>query len=118
MPEAGRFTTFQHRNAENMVVYNVTTLVERALAEEWLEWMRRIHIPDLLYTDCFSGHRLLRLLEADETEGVTFTLQLECREMTDFERYREEHAARLRQSSADRWGEAAVGFRTVMEVIN
>lgn len=118
MLDVGRFITLQHRNTEDMVVYNVTTLVEGPLGDAWLEWMQRIHIPGLMETGCFTGHRLLRLLEADETEGRTFTLQLDCRGMADFDRYREEHTTRLRQSSEDRWGEAAVSFRTLMEVIN
>lgn len=101
-----------------MIVYNVTTMVHPARAEEWLGWMREVHIPQIMATGCFTDFRMLRLLDADEGDGVTFAVQYHCDRREDYDSYVERHAANLRNAAAEEWGEDAVSFRTLMEVIN
>ena len=101
-----------------MIVYNVTTMVSGGRAEEWLEWMRRTHIPEIMATGCFTGFRMLRLLEVDDAEGPTYALQFHCKDREDYERYVSRFAPALREAAMNIWGEEAVSFRTLMEVIN
>lgn len=101
-----------------MIVYNVTTMVGGGRAREWQEWMRRVHIPEIMATGCFTGFRMLRLLDVDETEGPTFAVQYQCESREEYERYIERFAPALRRSAMDRWGDDAMSFRTLMEVIN
>jgi hypothetical protein len=58
------------------------------------------------------------LLDVDETEGPTFAVQYQCESREEYERYIERFAPALRKSATDRWGDDAVSFRTLMEVIN
>ena len=37
-----------------MLVYNVTVKVNTDIHEEWLEWMKKTHIPEVLATGYFS----------------------------------------------------------------
>jgi len=30
-----------------MILYNVTVSIDPEIAEEWLTWMREVHIPDV-----------------------------------------------------------------------
>ena len=101
-----------------MIVYNVTTMVATGKVEEWLEWMRKTHIPEIMATGCFNGFRMLRLLEVDDAEGQTYAVQYHCTERVDYERYNSLFAHALRETAMSVWGEDAVSFRTLMEVIN
>jgi hypothetical protein len=60
----------------------------------------------------------LRLLDVDETEGPTFAVQYQCESRGEYERYIERFAPALRRSAMNRWGDDAMSFRTLMEVIN
>ena len=33
-----------------MYIYNVTTNIDESVHDEWLHWMKEIHIPDVLAT--------------------------------------------------------------------
>ena len=37
-----------------MYIYNVTVSIEKSLADEWLTWMKTIHIPEVLATGYFN----------------------------------------------------------------
>lgn len=101
-----------------MFVYNVTSRVEAAIAEPWLSWMRTEHIPQVLATGLFTGYRMLRLLDNDETEGYTYAVQYEVKTREAYARYLETYAPALRGEALKRWGEGVFSFRTFLEVIN
>ncbi len=85
--------------------------------EEWLRWMKTEHIPRVMNSGMFLEHRISRLLEQDESDGVTYAIQYLCNGMNQYETYREEFAPALQQEHADRYKDKFVAFRTVMEVI-
>ena len=99
------------------VIYNVTIKVEAAIAESWLAWLKGEHIPEVLATGCFRAHRVVRLLEVDDSEGPTFAIQYEAAGRDDYHRYIEHHATRLRDRSFQKWGHRFIAFRSVMEVV-
>jgi hypothetical protein len=57
------------------ILYNVTIKIETTIQEEWLEWMKNVHIPDVLATECFESYRLTRILGDDDEHGVGFAIQ-------------------------------------------
>ncbi len=52
-----------------MIIYNVTIKVDKTIAEDWLLWMQKEHIPEVMATGCFYAYKIVRLLEIDESEG-------------------------------------------------
>ena len=99
-----------------MIIYNVTVKVDNSIAGAWLDWMKKEHIPDLMRTGLFLDYRLSKLLEQDETEGITYTVQYFCESLERYHTYIAEHAQRMRDEGINRFGSAFVAFRTIMEV--
>lgn len=100
-----------------MLIHNVTVKVDRAIATAWLQWMFDEHIPDIMRTGCFTGDRVVRLLEVDDSEGPTYAFQYNAASKADYNRYIELYAPGLRQRSADKWGNGLISFESVMEVV-
>ncbi len=99
-----------------MFIYNVTIKVQGLIAEDWTRWMLREHMPELLATGIFIDARLCRLLEQDETDGVTFSAQYTCDSLEDYHEYISSHAPAMRDKGIKKWGDGFVAFRTVMQV--
>ncbi|MGC5301865.1 DUF4286 family protein, partial [Escherichia coli] len=70
-----------------MLIYNVTTKITHAIHEDWLPWMRDIHIPDVLATGCFTKANILRLLDIDDSEGPTYAIQYYAETKADYDQY-------------------------------
>ena len=49
-----------------MLIYNVTVGVDKAFEQEWLLWMREIHIPDVMATRMFTGYKIYKVLASEE----------------------------------------------------
>jgi hypothetical protein len=99
-----------------MIIYNVTVKVDKEIAADWLKWMKKEHIPELMRTGLFSDYRLCRLLEQDETEAITFSAQYFCDSLEHYQSYISEHADKMRKKGFDRFGNRFIAFRTVMQV--
>lgn len=100
-----------------MIIYNVTSKVADAISARWLQWMKEEHIPDIIGTGLFHDFRMCRLLEQDDADGPTFTVQFFTDTLENYYTYQQEHAPRLRQQGFDRFGDQFVSFRTVMQVV-
>ena len=100
-----------------MIIYNVTVKVDIDIHKNWLQWMREEHIQDVVDTECFTSCRLSRLLGQNEEDGITYSIQYLSPSMKDFHRYQARFAPDLQKEHLNRFGEKAVAFRTMMELV-
>jgi len=98
------------------IIYNVTVNISEARVEEWLEWLREEHIPQMLGLGIFGGATLVRVL-GFEQGGKTYAIQYRAESMQAFERYEQEYAPGLRAQMVERFGDDAQGFRTMLEIV-
>jgi len=99
-----------------MIIYNVTIKVTYAIAAAWVKWMKEEHMGELIATGLFTSSRLSRLLEQDETDGITYIAQYFCDSMEDYNDYLREHAPAMREKGFKKFGNQMIAFRTVMQV--
>ncbi|MCO6490485.1 MAG: DUF4286 family protein [Phaeodactylibacter sp.] len=100
-----------------MILYNVTVKIDLAAHDDWLAWMKNVHIPDVLATGLFTEHKLCRLLGVDESDGITYAIQYFSPDMETFQEYQQHHAPRLQKEHTERYKDKYVAFRTLMEVL-
>ncbi len=100
-----------------MLIYNVTIKVETAIADEWLQWMKDEHIPELLQIGLFTDAKLYHLLEQDEQEGITCVAQYFCQNIEDYNAYISLYAQKMREKGLNRFGSRFIAFRTLMEEV-
>ena len=100
-----------------MIIYNVTIKVTWNIHDEWFQWMQSEHMPEVVATRCFTGSQFVRLIDTDDEDGPTYAAQYFANSRSDYDRYLELFAGELRDKSVDKWGNAFVAFRTLMEVV-
>ena len=100
-----------------MIIYNVTVKVDNDAADAWVGWMKSEHMAELMDTGLFIDCRLCRLLEQDETEGVTYAAQYFLESIDQYNEYIDNHAAIMREKGFKMFGGKFAAFRTVMEII-
>lgn len=100
-----------------MIIYNVTVNIENEVHDEWLHWMKRVHIPDVMKTGYFLESKICKIL-VEEEQGTSYSIQYTCANMEDLREYQRDHAPRLQKEVLDRYGNKFVAFRTLLEVID
>lgn len=101
----------------NRILYNVTVKMDAAVHEEWLTWMKEVHIPDVMKTGCFLSYRMTRIVEEPDEHGVGYAIQYLAENAEKLTIYMENHAKLLQQAHAERYQNRYAAFRTLLEVI-
>jgi hypothetical protein len=101
-----------------MVLYNVTVTIDLDIHEDWVTWMREVHIPAVMITGMFVSFRMSRLIGHDHTDSEIFTVQYLVNDMAQLLRYQEEFAPALQRQHRERYDGKFAAFRTVMELID
>lgn len=99
-----------------MILYNVTVSIDPAVSEDWLDWMRKQHIPDVMATGCFIESRISRV-HGEEDGGMTFAITYLSPSQEKLDEYREVHAPRLQKDHSMRYEGRFAAFRTFLSVI-
>jgi hypothetical protein len=99
-----------------MYIYNVTVSIEKSIADEWLNWMKTIHIPDVLATGYFIDNKVCKVLNVND-EGETFSVQYGFLKMEDIELYQKNDAPRLQADHTKRYEGKYIAFRTLLEIV-
>ncbi len=100
-----------------MIIYNVTVKVDLDIHDEWVQWMKLVHIPEVLETGHFVDHRMMRILDEHETDGITYAIQYHAKNMQEYFDYQANHAKRLQKDVELLYKDKYVAFRTVMRVV-
>jgi len=101
-----------------MTIYQVTVHVPRELSSDWSQWMKDVHIPDVLKTGIWLEARMHRITEPRDDDAETYCIRYMCNAPADYERYRHEFAADLQALHRERYGARVRAERTVMNELH
>lgn len=99
-----------------MILYNVTVSIDPTVSDEWLEWMRSKHIPDVMSTGCFVESRISRV-HGEEEEGVTYAITYLSPSQEKMTEYKEQHAPKMQREHSEKYNGKFAAFRTILTVI-
>ncbi len=99
-----------------MLIYNVTIKIEWGISSDWVEWMKTVHIPEVMNSGCFIKHQFVRILEIDETDGPTYAVQYYADGLAKYNQYIQEFAPLLREKTFEKWGAKFIAFRSLMQI--
>ena len=102
-----------------MILYNVTTNILPDVHDEWLHWMKTVHVPDVMSTGHFSTYRMCKLDKMEEEDdAITYVFQYTAASRNELENYFNNHASRLREDVVKKFADKFIAFRTVMELVD
>jgi len=101
-----------------MVIYNVTTHIEASVEQEWLQWMKVKHLPDMLATKKFIQSKIFKIVNQEDQGGVSYAVQYHCENKTLLDHYIKEDAAQLRKEGEVKFGNRILYFRTELLLID
>lgn len=101
-----------------MIVFNITTRPDAQIAEDWIRWCQEVLIPEILSTGCFTDARLLQMLETDNIDGPTYTIQFNAESKALYNIYLQKHDQHIQEMAIEKWENGFVSFQSVMQVIN
>jgi len=102
-----------------MIIYNVTINIIEEEHNNWLEWMKNTHIPNVLKTSCFNDYKIYKLLTLQDDEtGITYAIQYTCNTLNELNFYQTNFAPQLQKEHTEKFAGKFVAFRSILETID
>ncbi|MBS1651267.1 MAG: DUF4286 family protein [Bacteroidetes bacterium] len=99
-----------------MFIYNVTVNIDESVQNDWINWMKNTHMPDVMKTGCFTACKILKLLYVED-QGHTYSIQYQFLKMSDYENYTKNFSSKLQTEHTQRYKDKYVAFRTILQEI-
>ena len=100
-----------------MYIYNVTTQVKWIIHDDWLDWMKNEHIPEMMATELFTHFRMVKMLDIDESDGPTYAVQYFIISRDKYDLYINKFSVESRKKALEKWKEKIFSFRSLMQVV-
>lgn len=98
-----------------MYIYNVTVNIEDDAHDEWMQWMKEVHIPDVMATNMFLSNKVCEVM-VDGEKGKTYSIQYEVKDMETLKLYSQVYAPKLQAEHKAKFENKFVAFRTILRV--
>jgi len=85
-----------------MIIYSVTVTIQSEIETQWRNWMKEVHIPEVLRTGCFRECRMFKI-NNPATEQPSYVMQYRCQSLEDYLRYCETLAPALQKQHTDKF---------------
>lgn len=99
-----------------MIIYNVTVSLDPSVEQDWLNWMKSTHIPDVMKTRCFTNARLAKV-QGKEAGECTYAISYDCPSEEKLQEYIKNYAMNLQKDHAEKYNGKFAAFRTLLDVI-
>ncbi len=100
-----------------MILYNVTFGIDKEIEPEWVLWMKQTHIPDVLSTGAFTGHKFYKVLSHEVEGSVSYCIQYFTPSIVQFNQYLERFASKFQEQHRQLFKDRHVAFNTLLEEV-
>ena len=97
-----------------MIIYSVSIIIDADIEGEWIDWMKRVHVPDVVRTGCFSECHIHKVIESGATEP-SYVMQYNCPSLEVYHRYQRDFAPALQKEHSDKFAGHFHGVRQLLE---
>ena len=101
-----------------MILYNVTVGIDQDVEEEWLVWMLKIHIPEVMATKMFQDFEVYKIISEEQPGTSSYSIQYFAESMNEIQNYLNNVAPDLVKKHMERFKDKHVAFRTLLEKIS
>ncbi|WP_428328456.1 DUF4286 family protein [Mucilaginibacter sp.] len=100
-----------------MIIFNDTVIVEEAIHDKWLAWVKEIHIPAVMATGYFQSYQILNVIDSPN-EGVTYCVQYYAETIEHFNKFYNQHLHQLQALHNQEFENQFVIFNTLMKTVD
>ena len=80
-----------------MILYNVTVSIDYDIHQNWLKWMKEVHVPNVLATGLFIENKIAKI-HAEEEGGISYSIQYLLKSWEDYHNYKNNYSLELQKN--------------------
>jgi len=101
-----------------MIVYSVKINIRKIVEEEWLIWMKNVHIKEVMSTNYFSDWKIYKIIIPESLDNESsYIIEYLTDSLEKYEAYVKNESRRLQEDHKIFFGGKFTASRSVMEIV-
>ncbi len=100
-----------------MLIYNTTFHLHQDVEENFLIWLKEVHIPEVEKEDVLRNPRICKILSHAEPGESTYALQWEVDSPAELHRWQMSQGSFAKDQVQKIFNEKVLGFETLMRIV-
>ena len=101
-----------------MILYNVTIGIDKEIEQDWLQWIRTIHIPAVVEAGKFVDYRFYKMLTHDDETTSSYCIQYFVPTIQQFQSFLDTAGKTLMEEHHQKFKDRHVVFQSLLEEVN
>ena len=101
-----------------MIVYKVIIQIEKKIEKDWLNWMRDVHIPEIMDLNIFYKSQLFNIINNKEKEFSSFCIEYCCHSEQEYNIYKKKYSKNLQIKHIEKFKGKFKGERLILSLNN
>jgi len=101
-----------------MIIYSVNVIIKQNVENEWLNWMKEVHIKAVMETGYFTRWEMQKLLIPEcSPDESTYVIRYSLQNLDSYKAYLEKDAPHLQQEHLNKFAGKFKPSRAVYKII-
>jgi Domain of unknown function (DUF4286) len=96
----------------------MTIGIDKDIEIEWIRWIKETHIPHVLSSGYFTGHKFYKVLTHDDEASASYCIQYFTPDIVQFNQYLENFAPKHMEEHRKRFPDRHAVFNTLLEEVD
>ena len=101
-----------------MYLYNITFNIDEKIHQNWLQWIREKHIPEVLKKSSFKNAKLIQVLIDEEMGGFTYSVQYQVESKEKLDSFLNDSSYNIFSEMTKLFPNQFVSFSTELQIIH
>tara|TARA_B100001758_G_C18330180_1_gene568348 strand:+ start:682 stop:993 length:312 start_codon:yes stop_codon:yes gene_type:complete len=101
-----------------MVIYKVIIHIQKNIEKEWISWMKKEHIPEIMALNIFKNSKLFKILNVRNLNFKSYCIEYHCESIDDYNNYQKNHAKKIQKKHSKKYEGLFTAERLILSFQN
>jgi hypothetical protein len=100
-----------------MLLYNITIGIDHDIEQDWIVWVRKNFIPEVMATRLFVDSKMYKVLHDEDNGSVSYSIQFFAHSIKEVTQYLQLFAPEIIERHRNQFSNKHVAFQTLLEEV-
>jgi len=101
-----------------MIIYKVIIDIEKKIEHEWLSWIEKDHIPEIMALNIFNKSKIFNVLKSGENYFSSYCIEYHCTSIEKYNEYKDKYSKELQNKHLEKFKGKFTSKRLILSIKN
>ena len=101
-----------------MIIYKVIIHIQKNIEKEWMSWMKKEHIPEIMALNIFKKSKIFKILNVGNLNFKSYCIEYYCESIDDYNNYQKNHAKKIQKKHSEKYEGLFTAKRLILSFQN